>query len=146
MMMEAPFWRIWRELFYRLGFKRRTRCLLQLDEELIQALRAAAQEEQQTEDEMATRLLSFSLAHRYQAALDIRNWDILTERERQVAALTCLGYTNRQMAGMLHLSPETIKTHVQNVLRKFRLQSKEQLRLLLSQWDFSAWDISRSER
>ena len=144
-MMQTPFWKIWRELLYRLGFKRRTQCLLQLDEELIQALRAVAQEEQRTEDEVVARLLSSSLAYRQQAAVNLRNWDILSDREKQVAALVCLRYTNRQIAGMLHLSPETIKSHVQSVLRKFGLRRKEDLRLLLNQWDFSDWDVHKPE-
>jgi DNA-binding CsgD family transcriptional regulator len=56
-----------------------------------------------------------------------------------VAALTCLGYTNRQMAARLSLSPETIKTHVRNVLFKFGLNRKTDLRQALANWDFSAW-------
>jgi len=145
-MMQAPFWKIWRELLYRLGFKRRTQRLLQLDEELIQALRAVAQEEQRTEEETAVRLLSSGLARRYQAALNIRNWDTLSDREKQVAALVCLNYTNRQIAGMLHLSPQTIKSHVQNMLYKFGIRRREELRLLLSHWDFSEWDIGQGDR
>jgi DNA-binding NarL/FixJ family response regulator len=144
-MMQAPFWKIWRELLYRLGFKRRTQHLLQLDEELIQALREVAQEEQQTEEEMAASMLSSGLARRYQAALNFRSWDSLSDREREVAALVCLNYTNRQIAGLLHLSPQTIKTHVHNLLPKFGLRRKEDLRVLLSQWDFSEWDTGRRQ-
>jgi len=143
--MQAPFWKIWQELLYRLGFKRRTRCHFQLDEELIQALRAVAQEEQRTEDEVVAKLLSSSLALRNEAALNLRNWESLSDREKQVAALTCLRYTNRQMAGLLHLSPETIKSHMQSALKKFGLRRKVELRLQLSQWDFRDWDIGSLE-
>ena len=144
-MMQAPFWKIWRELLYHLGLMRRTQRLLQLDEELIQALSAVAQEEQRTEEEMAVRLLSSSLARRYQDALNAQSWETLSDREKEVAALVCLRYTNRQIAGLLHLSPHTIKSHVQNALYKFGLRHKEDLRLLLSQWDFSGWDVGQRE-
>jgi DNA-binding CsgD family transcriptional regulator len=137
--------KIWQELLYRLGFKHRTRCYFNLDEELVEALRAAAQEEQRSEDEVVARLLSASLTLRQQAAINVRNWESLSDREKQVAALACLRYTYRQTAGLLHLSPQTIKSHMQSVLRKFGLRRKEELRLQLSQWDFRDWDIGRLE-
>jgi len=34
----------------------------------------------------------------------------------------------------------TVKTHMANVLRKFDLHSKIELRMALSDWDFSAWE------
>jgi DNA-binding CsgD family transcriptional regulator len=43
------------------------------------------------------------------------------------------------MAARLSLSPETIKTHVRNVLGKFGLKRKSDLRHILAGWDFSAW-------
>jgi DNA-binding CsgD family transcriptional regulator len=57
-----------------------------------------------------------------------------------VTALTCLGYTNRQIAARLVLSPETVKTHLRNVLRKFDLPTKAELRRALADWDFGDWD------
>jgi DNA-binding CsgD family transcriptional regulator len=66
-------------------------------------------------------------------------WESLSPREQDVAALTCLGYTNRQIAARLSLSPETIKTHVRNVLFKFDVNSKAELRHILANWDFSGW-------
>jgi DNA-binding CsgD family transcriptional regulator len=56
-----------------------------------------------------------------------------------VTALTCLHYTNRQMAGRIHISSETVKTHIVNILVKFHLHSKAELRQALSDWDFSNW-------
>ncbi len=65
---------------------------------------------------------------------------MLTPREQQVLALVCLGYTNRQIAARLNLSPETIKTHVKFLLRKLLVHSKADLRVLFSSWDFSEWE------
>ncbi len=67
------------------------------------------------------------------------NWESLSPREQDVTALSCLGFTNRQIAARLSLSPETIKTHVRNVLSKFGINSKSELRHILAGWDFSAW-------
>ncbi|MGW8250801.1 MAG: LuxR C-terminal-related transcriptional regulator, partial [Anaerolineales bacterium] len=39
----------------------------------------------------------------------------------------------------LMISPETVKTHIRNVLSKFKLHSKHELRENLIDWDFSAW-------
>jgi DNA-binding NarL/FixJ family response regulator len=65
---------------------------------------------------------------------------VLSPREQEVAALVCLGDTNRQIAARLRLSLETIKTHVRNILRKLNLASKDELRRAFSEWDFSLWN------
>lgn len=44
--------------------------------------------------------------------------ELLTPAETRVAALLARGRSNRQIADELILSPETVKTHVANVLRK----------------------------
>lgn len=67
------------------------------------------------------------------------NWESLSERERDIVALTCLGLTNRQIAARLSLSPDTVKTHIRNVLKKFSTNSKDELRHILARWDFSGW-------
>ncbi len=144
--MQTPFAKIWRELLYRLGFQRRTQRLLQLDEELLHALGKLAQQEQRSEEEVAVRLLASSLAVHDQAAANIRHWEELSDREKEVVALVCLRYTNRQIAGILHLSPETVKTHVQHSLHKFGIRTKEELRILLTHWDFSEWDQGQDKK
>jgi DNA-binding NarL/FixJ family response regulator len=66
-----------------------------------------------------------------------------------VSALTCLKFTNAEIAEYLTISPETVKTHIRNVLSKFNLHSKNELRQNLSDWDFSAWaeaNITSRER
>jgi DNA-binding CsgD family transcriptional regulator len=42
----------------------------------------------------------------------------LTRRERQVAALVCLRFTNRQIARQLRISPYTVRPHVRTALGK----------------------------
>jgi two-component system, NarL family, response regulator LiaR len=48
----------------------------------------------------------------------------LTERERNVLALMIEGLNNTQIAGKLHVSPSTIKSHVSNILSKLGVTSR----------------------
>jgi DNA-binding CsgD family transcriptional regulator len=50
-----------------------------------------------------------------------------------------LNYTNRQIAACLQISPWTVTTHTRNVLSRFNLHTKKELRRALASWDFTAW-------
>ncbi len=56
-------------------------------------------------------------------------WDSLTAREREIAILTAQGYTNKQIADELMIAPDTVKTHIRNILRTLGLRSKADLRV-----------------
>ena len=63
----------------------------------------------------------------------------LTTRELEVLQLITQGYTNREMAESLIVSPETIKTHVANILSKLQARDRTQaavigLRQALVSW------------
>jgi DNA-binding CsgD family transcriptional regulator len=45
-----------------------------------------------------------------------KRWETLNPREREVSALICLGYTNRQAAARMSVTAATVKIHVRNVL------------------------------
>lgn len=107
--------------------------------EIGHALRELAQRELRPEDEIAADLLANALARHQAAEKNLLRWRALTPREQEVSALTCLNFTNIQIADQLMISPETVKTHIRNVLAKFKLHSKNELRQNLSDWDFSAW-------
>ena len=51
----------------------------------------------------------------------------LTEREREVVRLVALGSTTRQMAADLHLSPDTVRSHVRNSMAKIGAHTRAQL-------------------
>lgn len=51
----------------------------------------------------------------------------LTERENEIAAMLLKGKTYRMIAGELHLSENTIKTHVKNIYSKLNIQSRMEL-------------------
>jgi DNA-binding CsgD family transcriptional regulator len=112
---------------------------VKLDQPLSLALSQLAEEEQQPLNEVGQRMLSFALQHRQEATQNLKVWKSLTPREKEITALACLSYTNKEIADQLIISPATVKTHLRNAKRKFGLRSKLELRKVLSDWDFSQW-------
>ncbi len=51
----------------------------------------------------------------------------LTRRQKQVAALVELGFTNKEIAGQLEISESTVKTHLKAVYHKLGIQRRRQL-------------------
>jgi DNA-binding CsgD family transcriptional regulator len=115
------------------------RRVFELDDPLEAALAARADQEHLPVEQVQADLLAAGLANLQTSDELKRIWERLSPREREVTALTCLGYTNRQMAARLCISTETVKTHVRMALIKWQVRTKEDLRLLLSGWDFNAW-------
>jgi two-component system, NarL family, response regulator NreC len=52
---------------------------------------------------------------------------VLTTREGQVLRLLALGYTNREVGTLLHISVRTAEFHRKNIQRKLNLTSRSQL-------------------
>lgn len=111
-----------------------------LSEPLQLKLTSLATREQRTEEELAEEIFASGL-NQYQESFGLwDNWRSLTPREQQVAAQVCMGYSNRQVAARLFISPETVKYHLHNILIKYKLKSRTQLQQTLKEWDFSAWE------
>ena len=112
---------------------------VKLDQPLSLALARLAREEEQPVNEVGQKMLVFALQHRQEATRNLKTWKSLTPREKEITALACLSYTNKEIADQLIISPATVKTHLRNAKRKFGLRSKLELRKVLSDWDFSQW-------
>jgi DNA-binding NarL/FixJ family response regulator len=54
-------------------------------------------------------------------------FDLLTDREREVLRLIARGYTYRETGEELYISIKTVETHVSNVLRKLQLSNRNEL-------------------
>jgi DNA-binding CsgD family transcriptional regulator len=111
----------------------------ELNTPLQAALKDRADQEQRPLQQFQAELLETGLANLQTSDELKRCWEQLSGREQEVTALACLGYTNRQMAARMGVSPDTVKGYMRQTLVKFHAHGKDQLRLLLAQWDFSAW-------
>ena len=133
--------KLWERLLSWLGYRGgEGRRFYELDADLHAALVDLAEQEQRPPEELQAELLERALAQRHTHGELWGHWQSLTPREQDVAALTCWGYTNRQIAARLGVSPETVKTHLRNALTKFNLHAKAELRMALEEWDFSGWE------
>ena len=65
---------------------------------------------------------------------ELRNQQRLSERERQVADLMAVGFTNRAIARQLNVSSATVSTHVAHILSKLSFRSRAQV---------AAWVVGR---
>lgn len=109
------------------------------DEEIITLVRNAAKQQGRSEAEIITDFTKAGWDQLQQATEMEERWDSLSRREQQVVALICLGHRNYQIAEILVIAPETVKTHLQNIFTKFNLRSSKELRLVLKDWNFAEW-------
>ncbi len=132
---------LWARLLYRLGFRQDPGSrFYEVDANLHAALEDLAIREQRPAQEIATELFAYSLNRLLSQEDVLARWHSLSPREQDTTALACLGYTNGEIAFRMGISTETVKTHLHNALVKFNLHSRSELRMLLSELDFSAWD------
>lgn len=91
---------------------------------VLEAIQAAARGESLLDSATLTRVLHRVAARRgaqrEMAELTAR----LTDREREVLQLLAQGLSNDQVAAKLYISPQTVQTHIRNVLSKLRVHSK----------------------
>ncbi len=91
-------------------------------EELLQAIRtAAAGESAWTRDELR-RVTGALATPRLAADVEVP----LTQRESEVLRQLAYGLTNKEIAQALHISYETVKEHVQHILRKIGVSDRTQ--------------------
>jgi DNA-binding NarL/FixJ family response regulator len=92
--------------------------------ELIDATRAIARGEIVIPRWMLGTLLSHLVRRRRERDEALRRMSRLTRREREVLALLTDGADNEAIAEKLFISPETARTHVQNLLGKLEVHSR----------------------
>jgi DNA-binding CsgD family transcriptional regulator len=126
-----------RDLYSRQGLESR---VFDLNADLVESVYALARQEGRPADELAGELLAAGLEQRQRDNALWQLWLSLTPREQQVTALICQGYTYRQVGLQLMISPETVKSHARNILRKFDMRRMDEVRQVLGEWDFSAWN------
>jgi DNA-binding NarL/FixJ family response regulator len=94
--------------------------------ELFAKIEAQLERSQRIQSEMV-RAVQEALA--LPPAIDVTNPDALpfTRAEHKVFLEVIQGFTNRQIADRLCLSPRTIQTHISSILKQLQLQSRSQL-------------------
>ncbi len=122
-----------------LGIGNAAATFVQLRPELIAAIEKIAARDGRTPSEVANDMIHFALYEDHVAQNSLQTWQLLTPREREITALIWLGLTNLQIAQRLLISPNTVKTHIKNILNKFDVHSKKSLSDLLAGLDLSDW-------
>jgi two-component system response regulator NreC len=93
--------------------------------ELLNAVRSVARGEAFLYPAMAKRLMQDYLSRTSSSSDSAR--ELLTPRERQVLQLIADGYTNKEIADRLVLSPSTVHSHRNNLMRKLDLNTQHGL-------------------
>jgi len=91
-------------------------------DQLLAAIRAAANGETVWTREELRRVTGALATPRFGADVDVP----LTHRESEVLKQLALGLTNKEIANQLHISYETVKEHVQHILRKIGVADRTQ--------------------
>lgn len=92
--------------------------------ELINAVRVVSRDEVFLYPTMAQKLV--------QGYLSLRKWDeenlpSLSPREREILHLLAEGYSNKEIAEKLVISPSTVHTHRSNLMEKLELSNRREL-------------------
>ncbi|MGZ5307051.1 MAG: response regulator [Actinomycetota bacterium] len=93
-------------------------------QELLAAVKAAADGEVLIDPGTLARLLPQVAREREMKRDAIMLLNDLTEREREILSLLAHGMRNDDIASQLYISPQTVQTHVRNILGKLRVHSK----------------------
>ncbi len=113
---------------------------VRMDAELLILLEGVAATQGRPVRELILDALRHAVQVNHAQAHNDGRWLELTPREQQVAALACLGYTNHEIARQLVISVNTVRSHMRNVLDKYGVTSKADLRLILADWNFEGWE------
>jgi two-component system, NarL family, response regulator NreC len=94
--------------------------------DVIDAIRAVAQGRS-----FFTRKVRRMLQEDYVRQMESRglddSYDLLTDREREVLQMVAEGKSNKEVAGLLNISPTTVETHRAHILQKLGIHSVPEL-------------------
>ena len=113
------------------------------DQELVMTVREVARKQGRSEEEVLTEFVQAGRDLFFNRDALTACWESLTEREKEVLALVCLGQRNHEIAALLMVSHQTVKSHLQSIFHKFNLRSTKELRSALKDWQFQDWWDSR---
>lgn len=88
-------------------------------------LQALVQGDRSVSDDLAQRILAEFARPPEVPEPDLR----LTEREKEVLRLVAGAMTNKEVAAQLHISDQTVKNHLKNIMQKLQLRNRVELAL-----------------
>ena len=91
-------------------------------EALLIAVRGAARGETHLPAALLTRVLA-SLSERARPSPEAEDIALLTARELDVLRCLMEGRSRNEVAALLHISPNTVRTHIQSILHKLNVHS-----------------------
>jgi DNA-binding NarL/FixJ family response regulator len=91
---------------------------------VLRATRAAAEGESLIDPSTLSRLLQRVTKERQERREIQALFDALTDREWEILRMLAQGTRNDQIASSLFISPQTVQTHIRNVLAKLGVHSK----------------------
>ena len=65
-------------------------------------------------------------------SMDLNLLPPLTRRERELISLIARGMQNKNIAHELNISEHTVRAHIGNIMRKYRLQNRTQIAMTLA--------------
>jgi len=96
-------------------------------EELLTAIRGVAAGESLLNPRQLNAVVERLLAEeRRSAPPEMRKLGEVSAREREILGLVVQGLTNKQIAEVLSISPATVKTHVETIIRKLGVSDRTQ--------------------
>jgi DNA-binding NarL/FixJ family response regulator len=115
------------------------------DADVLTMLQELTKGQEFSAEELAATLLKQAVIEHYQIKSEnMQHWEELSPRQKEVAALACLDYTNAEIAEKLDIALATVKTHMREILRKFDVRGRHQLRFMLRRWDFGSFNNQKS--
>jgi DNA-binding NarL/FixJ family response regulator len=103
--------------------------------QLLNGIRALARDEPVFDTAVARHLVRYLTDQHAGVPRDVSPLpplEQLTERQRAVALLVAEGMTNCEIAGRLHVSQATVKSHLATVMHRLGIRSRTQLAILLN--------------
>lgn len=95
-------------------------------DELVSAIHAVHQGEAFLHPSVA-KVVVDDYVQRLRSGQGVGVQDVLTDREREVLQLIAEGYTNREIADLLHLSVKTVQNHRSKIMDKLDLHDRGEL-------------------
>ena len=119
--------------------KQNPHTLFEVDPEQAAAILEIANQQNESPVRTLNRLLAVALTQWETADHSLILWQQLTQREKEVTALVWLGLTNSQISEKMFISKYTVRAHMRNILAKYGVNSKVELREALQNVDLSDW-------